>query len=252
MLIKTELEAEFGGFVDVFVSSDGTTIPAGHDFLQKVQQGLADCDGALYLISPTSVLRPWIHFELGAVWIRSLLRQEAGGSPIPTVPLCHSGMTKGSLPVPLDVLNATLASSATDLRSTFASLQASVGGSGSFRTDFSQLATKVQALERAYTVGQSTYSLLRLLVPDVAERRRLVAAARQAKFQQVMPLRMANVEASMLEPARALVAALGGHVTMTTSSPMLGFSATTVANTVTVELKMSPTLILDIAERLVA
>ncbi len=56
-LIQKAIEVEFSGFVDVFVSSDGKTIPAGANFLKKVEKGLMDCVGAIYLISPVSVKR---------------------------------------------------------------------------------------------------------------------------------------------------------------------------------------------------
>ncbi|MCP4746785.1 MAG: hypothetical protein GY874_11690 [Desulfobacteraceae bacterium] len=72
ILIKDALENEFSGFVDVFVSSDGKSIPAGVKFLEKIEDGLIKCVGALYLISPISVKRNWINFELGAVWVNWL------------------------------------------------------------------------------------------------------------------------------------------------------------------------------------
>ena len=67
LLVKQALENEFSGFVDVFVSSDGTSIPAGANFLKRIEDGLVSCIGAIYLISPNSVKRNWINFELGAV-----------------------------------------------------------------------------------------------------------------------------------------------------------------------------------------
>ncbi|PTP70076.1 hypothetical protein CWO23_12785, partial [Vibrio splendidus] len=73
VLIKTAIEEEFSGFVEVFVSSDGTSIPAGSNFLKRIEDGLVNCIGALYLISPVSVKRNWINFELGAVWIRNAI-----------------------------------------------------------------------------------------------------------------------------------------------------------------------------------
>ena len=57
LLLKQAIENEFSGFVDVFVSSDGVSIPAGANFLKKIEAGLVACIGAIYLISPTSVRR---------------------------------------------------------------------------------------------------------------------------------------------------------------------------------------------------
>lgn len=86
-LIKQALEDEFSGFVDVFVSSDGTSIPAGSNFLKRIEDGLVGCIGAIYLISPASVKRNWINFELGAVWARNIMNLRDGKPEIPTLPV---------------------------------------------------------------------------------------------------------------------------------------------------------------------
>ena len=112
ILIKKSLEDEFSGFVDVFVSSDGLSIPAGANFLKRIESSLSDCCAALYLISPQSVKRHWISFELGAVWIRNAIHIRESLAEIPTIPICHSGMTPGTLPPPLNNLNAIVASKA--------------------------------------------------------------------------------------------------------------------------------------------
>lgn len=47
--------------------SDGVSIAAGANFIEQIDGALIDCVGALYLVSPLSIKRPWISFELGAV-----------------------------------------------------------------------------------------------------------------------------------------------------------------------------------------
>jgi len=163
VLIKEAIEAEFSGFVEVFVSSDGSSIPSGTNFLRRIEDGLVNCVGAIYLVSPTSVTRSWISFELGAVWVRSALSVRAGKAEIPALPFCHSGMTPGGLPQPIGSLNAVRASSASDLKTAFTSLQAAVGAKGAFRTDFADLAGKILALETCYTVGDKFVGLLRAI-----------------------------------------------------------------------------------------
>lgn len=153
-LFKEAIESEFGGFVDVFVSSDGTSIPAGANFLRRIEDGLVNCIGALYLISPMSVKRPWISFELGAVWVRNTASLRAGQKEIPAIPICHSGMTLGGLPAPINNLNAIQASAEEQLRRAFSSLQSAVGGRGQLKTDFSALVEKVTVFEKKYTVGK--------------------------------------------------------------------------------------------------
>ena len=62
-LVQDAIENEFSGFVSVFVSSDGKTIPAGSNLLKRIEDGLFKCIGAIYLISPVSVKRNWINLK---------------------------------------------------------------------------------------------------------------------------------------------------------------------------------------------
>lgn len=87
LLIKQAIEYEFSGFVEVFVSSDGTSIPRGSNFLNRIENGLINCIGAVYLVSLVSVKRSWISFELGAVWIRNTLSLRNEGPEIPALPI---------------------------------------------------------------------------------------------------------------------------------------------------------------------
>lgn len=79
---------------DVFVSSDGENISSGDRWLESIDNALGSCVIQVSLCSPYSVTRPWINFEAGASWIRR----------IPVIPICHSGMTKNKLPLPLSLL----------------------------------------------------------------------------------------------------------------------------------------------------
>lgn len=167
LLLKTAIENEFAGFVEVFVSSDGTSIPAGTNFLKKIEEGLIECVGAIYLISPASVMRNWINFELGAVWIRGVGSERVGGPKIPTLPLCHSGCTPRNLPMPLNNLNAVQANQSSQLERAFHSIQSAVGGGGALRTDFDQLVLQVTSLERQYMLGVHLKEVLSLLTGDI-------------------------------------------------------------------------------------
>ncbi len=175
--IKTALENEFGGFVDVFVSSDGTSIPAGANFLKRIEDGLVQCVGAVYLLSPASVKRSWVHFELGAVWVRNAMNLRANGVEIPALPMCHSGMTPSAMPSPLNHLNGIVANQAPALEFAFRSLQAAVGGSGKLKTDFDALAKFVAAFEQIYTTGANVVKAIKLAVLDPSNFAELIAHA---------------------------------------------------------------------------
>ncbi|MEB2535841.1 toll/interleukin-1 receptor domain-containing protein [Burkholderia anthinoferrum] len=160
-LFKDAIETEFGGFVEVFVSSDhggiaqGAGIKAGAHFVEAVEAALVNCVAAFYLISPKSVRRPWVNFELGAVWCRGAVQKAAGGDRVMALPICHSGVVPSGLPAPLNALNAITATRALDLEFAFMSLQRILGVSGSpLRTDFAKFAANAKRLEDLYTVGE--------------------------------------------------------------------------------------------------
>ncbi|KAA8383943.1 toll/interleukin-1 receptor domain-containing protein [Acetobacter tropicalis] len=163
LYIKQAIEDEFGGFVDVFVSSDGTSIPAGTNFLQKIENGLINCVGAIYLISPKSVNKNWINFELGAIWIRNAINVRNGDIEIPTLPICHSGMDPSRLPMPLCSLNAVRANEPAGLSFALKSLQAAVGGRGSLKTDINALIGKISIFENNYTKNYNIIKALKLM-----------------------------------------------------------------------------------------
>ena len=162
-IIKDAIEDEFAGFVSVFVSSDGETIKAGQNFLKVIEDGLVDCIAAIYLISPISVKRSWISFELGAVWIRNALNQRADKAEVPALPFCHSGMTYNALPQPICNLNAIEANIASRLEFAFRSLQSAVGAKGRLRTDFDELAANIVAFEKQYLLFDNLEKIFNIL-----------------------------------------------------------------------------------------
>lgn len=160
LLLKNTIEDEFSGFVEVFVSSDGDSIPAGVNFLKRIEYGLLKCSAALYLISLRSIKRSWISFELGAVWIRSLQSVCGDNAEIPSIPLCHTGMTPEKLPPPLSNIDAVLATSSAGLTRVFRSIQTAVGARGRLKTDFDNLALAIQEHEREYIRYSYLFDLL--------------------------------------------------------------------------------------------
>lgn len=96
---KELVEASFLGMIDVFVSSDGSSVSMGAKWLESISDALKKCAVEIVVCSPASVQRPWIQFEAGACWVRD----------IPVVPLCHSRLTPSSLPIPLNLLNGATA-----------------------------------------------------------------------------------------------------------------------------------------------
>lgn len=89
--LKDWIESSLLGNCSVFVSSDSEAIPAGFKWLDKINDALQTTQVMFVLCSSQSLQRPWINFEMGYAWSRN----------IPVIPLCHSGISKSSLPRPV-------------------------------------------------------------------------------------------------------------------------------------------------------
>lgn len=126
--------------IDVFVSSDNSSVGLGQKWLDAITEALRRCAVEIIIASPMSVTRPWINFEAGSGWIRD----------IPVIPLCHSGMTPSSLPVPLNLLQAAVATEVSQLKLVFPVLAQALG-SASPNPDFSGFIQEVKDFERRYT-----------------------------------------------------------------------------------------------------
>lgn len=92
--LKSFLTKNYLGLFDVFVSSDSNSLELGENWLNVVLDSIKNCDLMFVLCSPISVNRPWIAFEAGAGWSKQ----------IPVIPVCHSGISPGELPLPLRTL----------------------------------------------------------------------------------------------------------------------------------------------------
>jgi hypothetical protein len=142
------------------------SISSGSNFLKKIESALINCTAAIYLISPLSVKRSWINFELGAIWIRSALQESTGEAEIPLIPICHSGITPSMLPSPLNNLNGINGAEASSLERAFKSIQYAMGGKGKLKTEFDVLASKIKRIEDSYTVGRNLKEFLTLIMGD--------------------------------------------------------------------------------------
>lgn len=138
--LKTLVEREFLNMIDVFVSSDDSTIGLGQNWLDAITDALRRCAVEIIVASPVSVKRPWINFEAGSGWIRD----------IPVIPLCHSGMSPSALPVPLNLLQAAVATEVSQLKLVFPVLAKALG-SASPNPDFTAFIQQVKDFEKRYT-----------------------------------------------------------------------------------------------------
>ncbi|MFG0820307.1 toll/interleukin-1 receptor domain-containing protein [Pseudomonas sp. GLN_3] len=242
ILIKNAIEEEFGGFVDVFVSSDGTSIPAGANFLKRIEDGLICCIGAIYLISPNSVKRNWINFELGAVWVRNAINIREGRPEIPTLPFCHSGITPSGLPAPLNNLNGISSTEASQLEFAFRSIQSAVGGRGKLRTDFDNLAAQILTLELQYTLGENLKKMVKILGGDA---RGLIEHCKKQQSGSNIFLNCGFIDTNVIQQLKELEAReLKGQITISTNNPGINFGVNGATNGADVNIAISADLVL--------
>jgi len=63
--IRDRLLEHTGNAIDVFMSSDGASIPFGRNWLKEIEDALSDCSLMFVWMTPTSVGSSWIPFESG-------------------------------------------------------------------------------------------------------------------------------------------------------------------------------------------
>ncbi len=135
--LKKLVENTFLNMIDVFVSSDPSSIKMGKRWLDEITIALKSCAIEIVLASPKSVSRPWINFEAGSGWIRE----------IQVIPLCHSGMKPGRLPAPLNSLQGAIATEKSDLERIFPVLAAAVGSGLPSAVNYQEFISTVLSFE---------------------------------------------------------------------------------------------------------
>lgn len=244
--IQYAIESEFGGFVEVFVSSDGKTIAPGANFLKRIEEGLISCVGAIYLISPVSVKRNWINFELGAIWIRSVQSVNNNGPLIPTIPFCHSGITPNQLPMPLVNLNAIMANNSAQLENAFHGIQSAVGGRGKLKTDFDVLAQKILSFENQYTVGDNLVALFKELIGIKDDIISLINHCKSISGELIIPFEFKEVDSTKIPRIKEIENnGLNGIVRIETKNPRTLFGESSMGNFYDVEVYINTKFIIE-------
>ncbi len=116
-ILKREIEVVFGDDVEVFVSSIPGSIEPGSDWLNGIQKKMNDATIVIVLITPISITRTWIWFEIGASWLKMIKKE------LNIYPLCAPEIDLGSLPEPLSRLQALSLGKTEGIESFFKSLR---------------------------------------------------------------------------------------------------------------------------------
>ncbi|XGV95013.1 MAG: toll/interleukin-1 receptor domain-containing protein [Leptolyngbya sp. BL-A-14] len=127
--IKQEIEKVFANGISVFCTSSPGAIPVGVDWLSDIEQKLGVAQAVIAIVTPVSIERPWLWFEIGATWSKG----RSGDCKI--YPLCAKEIDLPSLPSPLDRLQALSMGKAADLKLLFTALinQFGFGNISAFR-----------------------------------------------------------------------------------------------------------------------
>jgi TIR domain len=115
-VIHGAIEKVFAGGVEVFASSVPGVLTPGADWLEKVRANLTKATAVIVIVSPISINRPWVWFEVGASWSKMT---EGEGT---ILPLCVPEIDKGALPEPLSRLQAMSLGSAAETKEVFRAL----------------------------------------------------------------------------------------------------------------------------------
>jgi hypothetical protein len=108
-ILKTQIERVFANGVQVFASSVPGVIKPGKLWLDEIKSNLEKAKIVIVIITPVSINRPWIWFEVGASWSK----MEVGNGRI--YPLCVPEIDFKELPVPLSSLQALSLGKAKDV-----------------------------------------------------------------------------------------------------------------------------------------
>jgi hypothetical protein len=119
--VKQEVEKVFANGISVFCTSSPGAISVGSDWLSSIEEKLGVASAVIAIVTPVSIERPWLWFEIGATWSKG----RAGGCRI--YPLCAPEIQLSRLPSPLDRLQALSMGKATDLKLLFETLISQFG-----------------------------------------------------------------------------------------------------------------------------
>lgn len=179
-ILQQHITKDFIGLVKVFVSSDGTSIAVGDNWLDEVVKELRIADIYAILCSQHSIERRWINIELGAALARSQ----------PIIPICHTDLKAAQLQRPLEDSQAIQASDPDGLRRLYSRLAAEVG-SETPSIDFSALAAEVRAFEVRHgeqknTVTEALYCGAETTTTDQVVRNPKVLCATSKQYQDTI------------------------------------------------------------------
>ncbi len=72
LLLKNKLEKATGSVLNIFMSSDGQSIPFGTNWIHKIEDGLQQAKIMFVFVTENSVSSGWIYFEAGFAYSKGI------------------------------------------------------------------------------------------------------------------------------------------------------------------------------------
>ena len=115
--IKDHILEKTGNSIQIFMSSDGASIPFGKNWLKEIELALTECKLMFVWLTPNSVKSNWIYFESGYAYSRD----------IKVVPIGFDGIKLEELPAPLNLLQGFNINSSSSLNNIIAVINKEFG-----------------------------------------------------------------------------------------------------------------------------
>jgi hypothetical protein len=198
-ILQQHITKDFIGLVEIFVSSDGTSIAVGDHWLDGVVKALQSADIYAVLCSQHSIERRWINIEMGAALARSK----------PIIPICHTDLKAAQLQRPLEDSQAIQASDPEGLRQLYSRLAHELG-SATPSADFHALAAEVHAFEVRHgeqkdTVAEAFYCGAQTTTTDQVVTNPKVLCATSKQYQDTIREDIELIRGAFPEGVRHLV-----------------------------------------------
>lgn len=71
-ILKDLVKSKTGSMFEIFLSSDGQSIPFGSNWVHKIEQGLANAVIMFIFVTPNSLKSDWIYFESGYTYAKGI------------------------------------------------------------------------------------------------------------------------------------------------------------------------------------
>jgi len=70
--LKEKFESKTGSTIEIFLSSDGQSIPLGRNWVHKIQESLNKAKVMIVFLTPNSIKSNWVYFESGFAYSKNI------------------------------------------------------------------------------------------------------------------------------------------------------------------------------------